>query len=61
MDSSESSVQPLWVSLEVLANLIYLSRRNETHSDQQHSYLDRAATVLEELRHHPKLHDRQEG
>jgi hypothetical protein len=63
MDSSETSadperpIQPLQVSVELLANLIYLARRTETHSDQQHRYLDWAAKVIEELQHHPKLHE----
>ena len=57
MDSSETStpVQPLWIGLEVLANLIYLASRTETHSAQQRHYLDWAAKVLEDLQHHPKL------
>ena len=54
---SMEPVQPLEVSLELLANLIYLARRTETHSHQQHRYLDRAAKVLVELQHHPKLEE----
>jgi hypothetical protein len=54
---SMDSVQPLEVSVELLANLIYLARRTETHSAQQHRYLDWAAKVIEELQHHPKLHE----
>jgi hypothetical protein len=60
MDSTETSaeaIQPLPVIVELLANLIYLARCSETHSAQQHRYLDWAAKVLEELEHHPKLHD----
>jgi hypothetical protein len=60
MDSSETSaeaIQPLPVVVELLANLIYLARCSETHSAQQHRYLDWAAKVLEKLQHHPKLHD----
>jgi hypothetical protein len=57
MSSSETPVpaQPLQHSLELLANLVYLSRRAETHSDQQHRYLDWAATVIEEMCKHPML------
>jgi hypothetical protein len=51
------TVQPLRVSVELLANLIYLAGRNETHSAQQRRYLDWAATVIEELQHHPKLRE----
>jgi hypothetical protein len=36
------TVQPLRVSVELLANLIYLAGRTETHSAQQRRYLDRA-------------------
>ena len=60
-DTTDANVQPLRVSIELLANLIYLARRTETHSHQQHRYLDWAAKVLEELQHHPKLHDCGEG
>jgi hypothetical protein len=58
MDSSETSaeeIQPLQVSIETIANLIYLARRAETHSAQQHRYLDWAADVIKELKYHPKL------
>jgi hypothetical protein len=51
------TVQPLRVSVELLANLIYLAGRTETHSAQQRRYLDWAATVIEELQHHPKLRE----
>jgi hypothetical protein len=60
MDSSESSaeeIQPLQVSIETIANLIYLARGVETHSAQQHRYLDWAADVIKELRYHPKLNE----
>lgn len=59
MDSPDTAdtVQPLQVSVELLANLIYLARRTETHSPQQHHYLDWAAKVLEDLQHHPKLQE----
>lgn len=58
MDSPDTAdaVQPLQVSVELLANLIYLARCTETHSAQQHRYLDWAAKVIEDLQHHPKLH-----
>jgi hypothetical protein len=55
MNSSETpdGVQPLRYNLEVLAHLIYLARRSET--EQQQRYLDRAETVIKEMRFHPKL------
>jgi hypothetical protein len=49
------SIQELKVSLEMIANLIYLSRHNETHCAQQHAYLDRAAKVMAEIAHHQTL------
>jgi hypothetical protein len=53
--SNERSVESLKVSLEMIANLIYLSRRTETHCAEQHDYLDRAAKVIADLRHHATL------
>ncbi len=44
------TVQPLRVSVELLANLIYLAGRTETHSAQQRRYLDWA-------QHYPKLRE----
>jgi hypothetical protein len=59
MDSAETEadVQPLRVSIETIANLIYMARREETHSAQQHRYLDWAADVIKELMFHPKLNE----
>jgi hypothetical protein len=51
MRSSQTSadasgpVRPLQVSVEILANLIYLARRTETHSERD-QYLDWAAKLL---------------
>jgi hypothetical protein len=57
MRSSETHppIRPLQVSLEIISNLIYLSRHAKTHSFQQHHYLDCAAEVMAELAHHPRL------
>jgi hypothetical protein len=61
MRSSQTSadasgpVLPLQVSVEILANLIYLARRTETHSERD-QYLD-WAEIIEELQLHPKLRD----
>jgi hypothetical protein len=52
-----SADDSLKVGLEIVANLIYLSRRTETHSALQHDYLDRAATVIAEMAHHLKLQE----
>jgi hypothetical protein len=50
--ANDRSLQGLKVSLEVVSNLIYLSRRTETHCAQQNDYLDRAAKVIAEIAHH---------
>jgi hypothetical protein len=42
-------------NLALLAHLIYLARRTE--SAQQQHYLERAASVIEEMQHHPKLRE----
>jgi hypothetical protein len=57
MRSSETRpIRSLQVNLEMLANLIYLSRHADTHSIQQNHYLDCAAEVMAEIAHHPKVH-----
>jgi hypothetical protein len=53
MRSSETPLRPLKVNLEMMANLIYLSRHADTHSAQQRSYLDRAAQIMAEIARHP--------
>ena len=56
MRSSETRrIWPLQVNLELIANYIYLSRHAETHSDQQHHYLDCAAEVMAEIASHPGI------
>lgn len=54
---TEGTTYPLPHSVEMISNLIYLARQADTHSEQQHRYLDRAARVIEEMRHHPKLYE----
>jgi hypothetical protein len=49
--------RPVQVRLEMIANLIYLSRHTETHCAQQHAYLDRAANVMAEIAHRSRLID----
>jgi hypothetical protein len=48
-------IQQLQVNLELIANYIYLARRADTHSIQQHQYLDCAAEVMVEISHHPRV------
>ena len=45
----------LYVSIEMVANLLYLARHSEEGPDQQRVYLDRASSVLLAMRHHPDL------
>jgi hypothetical protein len=52
--SKDGYSRPLYVSIEMVANLIYLARHEEG-SDQQRDYLDRASSLLFEMRHHPDL------
>jgi len=47
--------RPLYVSIEIVANLVYLARNSEEASDQRRLYLERAADILREMRHHPDL------
>jgi hypothetical protein len=49
--------QPLSFNLEVLANLIYLAKLAETHSDRQRHYLDWAADVISDMQNHPRLYE----
>jgi hypothetical protein len=54
MRSSETRpIRPLQINLELIANYIYLARHTETHSVQQHHYLDCAAELMSEIAHHP--------
>ncbi len=50
-----SEPRPIRLSLEIVANLIYLSRHVGTHSIQQHHYLDCAAEVMAEIARHPRV------
>jgi hypothetical protein len=47
--------RPLYVGIEMVANLVYLARHSEEGSEQQQLYLDRASDLLFEIRHHPDL------
>jgi hypothetical protein len=38
------------------ANLVYLAKLSGGNPEQQQQYLDRAAEILFEIRHHPELH-----
>jgi hypothetical protein len=47
--------RPLYVSIEMVANLVYLARHSQDVLDQQQLYLDRASNLLVEIRNHPDL------
>jgi hypothetical protein len=47
--------RPLYVCIEIAANLVYLAKNSAGDPEQQQQYLDRAAEILLELRHHPEL------
>ena len=47
--------RPLYVSIEMVANLVHLARHSHDVLDQQQAYLDRASDLLVEIRNHPDL------
>ena len=47
--------RPLYVSIEMVANLVYLASHSGKSPDQLQQYLQRAADILFEIRHHPDL------
>jgi hypothetical protein len=55
MTSSDPPERPLYVSIEMVANLVYLARHSQDVLDQQQVYLDRASNLLVEIRNHPDL------
>jgi hypothetical protein len=48
--------RPLYVCIEIAANLVYLARNSGGNPELQQQYLERATEVLSEIRHHPQLH-----
>ena len=61
MSSSDSSARrsdearPLYVSIEMAANFVYLARNSEIDPEQRQDYLKRALDILFEMRSHPEL------
>ena len=47
--------RPLYVSIEMVANLVYLASQSEKSPDQLQQYLQRASDILFDMRHHPDL------
>ena len=54
-ESGAAHRRPLYVSIEMVANLVYLARHSQDVVDQQREFLDRASSLLVEIRHHPDL------
>ena len=54
--SGDIEGRPLYVCIEMAANLVYLARHSGGDPDQQQNYLNRAAEVLFEIRQHPDCH-----
>lgn len=54
-ESGAAQPRPLYVSVEMLANLVYLARHSQDALDQQQVYLDRASNLLVEISRHPDL------
>jgi hypothetical protein len=49
--------RPLYVCIEIAANLVYLAKSSEGNAELQKQYLDRVAEILFEIRHHPQLQE----
>jgi hypothetical protein len=47
--------RPLYVSIEIAANLVYLARQSQGDLEQQRQYLERASDVLLGMREHHDL------
>ena len=47
--------RPLYVSIEMVANLVYLASNSGKSPDQLQQYLQRASDILFEMRHHPDI------
>ena len=54
-ESGAAQTRPLYVSIEMVANLVYLARHSQNVLDQQQVYLERASNLLVEIRNHPDL------
>jgi hypothetical protein len=54
-ESGAAHRRPLYVSIEMVANLVYLARHSQDVLEQQRVYLERASNLLAEIRNHPDL------
>jgi hypothetical protein len=56
-ENNSDGACPLYCSVEMACNLVYLARHAEANLAQQRQYLDRALEVLFDMRHNPKIYD----
>jgi hypothetical protein len=56
-ENNSDGARPLYCSIEMACNLVYLARHTEANLAQQRQYLDQALEVLFDLSDHPKLYD----
>jgi hypothetical protein len=57
LSSGDVEGRPLYVCIEIAANLVYLAKNSEGNPELQKQYLDRVAEILFEIRHHPQLQE----
>ena len=55
IQAKSRAVPPMYVSVELLANLLYLAGRSDTRRNQQRRYVDWAVDIVDELQHHPEV------
>jgi hypothetical protein len=55
VSSGDAEGRPLYVCIEIAANLVYLAKNSGGSPELQEQYLDRAAEILFEIRNHPLL------
>jgi hypothetical protein len=55
-NNSDDKPYPLYCSVEMACNLVYLARHTEANFTEQRLYLDQALQVLFDMSHNPKLY-----
>ena len=56
-NNSDDKPYPLYCSVEIASNLVYLACLTESNLTQQRQYLNQAMEVLFDMSHNPKLYD----
>jgi hypothetical protein len=54
-DVSDNQGRPLYVGIEMVANLLYLAMHSQESPDEQRGFLKQASEILSEMRDHPDL------